>query len=484
MKSLLPSASLFLAAVLAAQPAAAQHINLKTLPIPAGEQFELLPSRTLGMASVRIAVDDPWADPFINPALGARTERLQIMALPTFYGEASNQVGGRSFPLAVLVPGSRLFGSAAVALQQVTGPRRFNWWPMPGNQLPVIRDNSTSNSYVTANLGTRLNGGRTSIGVGAYHADLEGVDAVNLLYARSFAIQQQGSLTEFRAGLAHDLGEERRMDAVVARASLDMTHDVWYVDWTWTPEAPPVHRTWQEVNRDRTITWSAAFRYLHPVQEDVRVGVILAGSTKAHPHIPNYDVVNIPRDPGNSAAGNIGVGLSNTRGAGTFGLEVVFEPARSHTWAFADTVIAVPGGFLQAGEKTVDNQFRYRNWHMAFGVDREAGLVGFQLGMRLRHIRYSLDQQNFLTDRRRQTRESWMEWSPAWGAALNFDEFQIRYSGRFTARGWPDTGFVVMDRGVAMPGGIDFIVAPTEPVNFPDFRVTLHRLMVAVPFGR
>jgi hypothetical protein len=434
-------------------------------------------------------VDDPEADPFINPAFGAFTQRLRVMALPTFYGEASQQVGGRSLPMAVHVPGTRFFGSAAVALQQVTGPRRWAWFPGPMPEIQrLITDNSSSNSYVMGTLGTRFNGGRTAVGVSAYYGDLEAVDAVNLLYARSVAIQQQGSVNDFRFGVVHDLLQGRRVDAVIATSNVDMTHDVWYAEWNWQqPNQPPVTRTWQEINEDRTTTWSGSLRYSQPMGDDgARIGAILTGSTKAHPKIPNYNVVNIPRDPGNSAAANIGVGISNQEGPALFGLEITFEPGRSHTWAFADTIIETPGGVLRPGDKTVDNQFRFRNWNMAFGVDRQGDLFGFQLGMRLRQIRYSLDQHNFLADRRRMTRESWMEWSPSWGAGMKFSEFEVRYSGRSTARGWPDVvvfgGFA--DRATAAPGGVDFVVGATEPVNMPDFRVTLHRLTVSVPFGR
>jgi hypothetical protein len=489
MKPVLRTIIAALAPFALAAPASAQHITLKTLPIPAGEQFELLPSLTLGMASVRIAVRDSLADPFFNPALGSRAGRLQMFALPTFYGEAMGQVGGRSLPMAVLVPGERVFGSFAFALQQVAA-RRNNWfWPgMPPEVRNVINDNSSSNVYVSGSIGTRFNGGRTAIGVSAYHADLEGVDAVNLLYARSVAIQQSGGLSEFRLGVSHDMEHGRRIDAVLANARLAMEHDVWYVDWTWNAsffDAPPASTTWNELNEDRTITWSGSLRYSQPLDDDgTRVAAILTGSTKAHPKIPNYNVVNIPRDPGNSAAGNIGVGLSNRSGRALFGAELTFEPGRSHTWAYADTVITTPGGTLRPGDKTVDNQFRFRNWNMAFGVDRQGDLLGFQLGLRLRQIRYSLDQHNFLTDRRRKTNESWMEWMPSWGGTLKFDEFELRYAGRFTARGWPDVFLFGTPDATFSPGGVDFVVGPTEPVNMPDFRVTLHRLMISVPIGR
>jgi hypothetical protein len=463
----------------------AQYITLKTVPVPAGEQFEILPARNLGMATLGIVLDDPLRDPFGNPARGALLRSLDVHALPTIYGEASGQVGGRSLPIAVLVPG-RVFAGAAFALQQVDGPQRFNWWGWPAQQDRVIRDNSNSNVYAVGAIGAKL-GDRTAVGVGGYYADLEAIDAVNLLYGMSLGIEQYGSLTDLRAGVLHDFGGERRLDAVVARSSLDMTHNVLYGEWRWEgPNTPPLVRTWEERNQDRTVTWGGSLRYTQPVADDgVRFGALLSGSTKAHPKIPNYNLVNIPRDPGNSAAFNIGAGMSRQQGPATFALELVFEPARSHTWAFADTVIDTPAGQLGPGDKTVDNQFRFRNWIVAVGLDREHERGGFQLGLRLRQIRYSLDQQNFLTDQRRRTTESWMEWTPAWGAVLHFGELSLRYSGRFTARGWPDLGFGGQRMtSPAVPDGTDFIIGPTQPVDLPEFRVTTHRLMVSVPFGR
>jgi hypothetical protein len=473
---------LLLAAAVLPLPLAAQHITLKTVPIPAGQQFELLPSRLMGMGSVHVAVDDPLLDPFSNPARGARLDEFRVLALPTFYSETNGQVGGRSLPLAVLVPGNRLFGAFAFALQQVDGPRPMGW--MPGG-TSVIQDNASTNVYVLGSLGARFNDGRTALGVSLFHADLGGVDAVNLLYGRSFAIEQDGTMTEVRAGLTHELGQERRLDAVISRNHLDMTHDVWYMDWRWLPTGNVETSTWNELNEDRTTTWGAHLRYTQPLgQQGARVGAILTGNTKAHPKIPNYNIVNIPRDPGNSAAFNIGVGLSSADGPAQFGMELVFEPARSHTWAYADSATATPTGVIPAGGKTVDNQFRFANWNVGVGVEREADRFGFQLGLRLRQIRYSLDQENFLTETRRRTKESWMEWTPAWSGVVKFAEFDLRYSGRFTARGWQGfAGPVFFGTRDLASSGTDFIIGPTQPVNMPAFRVTTHRLMLSMPFA-
>ena len=439
------------------------------------------------MASVNIALDDPLGDPFSNPARGSRIEELRVLALPTFYGETNDAVAGRSLPIAAVIPGKHVFGAFAFALQQVDNPMSQNgWWVPPGTVTgSLIQDNSSTNVYLFGSIGTRL-GERTALGASFYHADLEAIDVVSMLYARSFAIEQSGSMTEARVGLTHDLGDDRRIDAVVANNRLDMSHDVWYVDWTWVqPNANPVTRVWSELNEDRTDTWGAHIRYTQPIGESgARFGAIVTGNTKSHPKIPNYNLVNIPRDPGNSAAFNVGVGVSNAEGPARFGIELTYEPGRSHTWAYADTATNTPAGVIPKGGKTVDNQFRFNNWNVAFGLERENRRHGFQVGLRLRQIRYRLDQQNFLTAVRRKTREDWMEWSPSWSYVVKFPEFDVRYTGRFTARGWPNSpdGIFVTRAMADAPGGTDFIIGPTEAVTLPDFRVTTHRLMISIPF--
>ncbi|CAN5876562.1 hypothetical protein BH23GEM9_BH23GEM9_08150 [soil metagenome] len=479
LPALLTSSALALPAALQAQ-----HIAIKTVPVPTGEQFSIFPSLTMGMADVHVAVDDPMMDPFWNPSRGALANQLLLYALPTFYGETNDWVAGRSLPLAAVIPGRRFFGAAAFALQQLGDTRRTGIWvPMPGGSN--IRDNSSSNVYVFGAVGARLTG-RTSIGISAYRADLEAVDGVNMLYGNSSAIEQSGDLTEFRIGGLHEFGADRRLDAIVLTSRTDMKHDVHYVDWTdWSA---PV--SWSELNEDRTITWAAQLRYTQPVVETARLGLMIAGNTKAHPKIPNYNIVNIPRDPGNSAMFNIGVGISNAAGPAIVGAEVIYEPGRSHTWAYADSAITTPTGSIPAGGRTIDNQFRFSNWSVGVGAQWESERVGLQAGLRLHETRYTLDQENFLTATRRDTRESWMEWAPSWSGVVKLSEFDLRYTGRFSANGWPQNqwgwgfGFVSAERTMSTPGGIDFVVGPTGEVWLPEYRVTTHRFTLSVPFGR
>jgi len=477
---------------LAPVAAAAQSIAIKTVPIPHGEQFLLFPSANLGAGGLHIAASDRLLDPFINPALGARIQGAWFSTHPTFYGSNDDMVAGRSLPLSVVAGGERWFGSVMVAMQQVEDPSRdrWGWIPMPEQTDQVLLGNEPGNSYFHGSLGRRLGGGRTAVGASVYYADLGAVDGVNRLYARSVGIDQAGDLSEVRLGLLHELTGARTLEATVSRSLLDMSHHVLYVDWGWDEQTGmPWTRQWEEDNRDRTETWGTRLRYTAPLQgEDTRFGVVLAANTKDHPKIPNYEVVNIPRDPGNSAVFGIGAGIEKRDGANTLGAEVLLSPGRSHTWAFADTIVDLPSGAkLQPGDKTVDNRFRYANWSMRVGFDHEAERYGAQLGLGFTNYAYRLEQKNFLRETERTTREGWMEWAPSWGAMYRLGTFELRYSGRFVAKGFPDSDlffFGARDEAIAVPGSIDFVVAPTDPVDMPDFRVTTHRFGVTVPLGR
>ncbi len=481
-----------LAVLLSFGAAEAQNIVLKTVPIPTGEQFLLFPGRALGMGSVSIALDDPHGLPFSNPAHRFQSgDPVRFFIAPTFYGESDQWVGGRTLPISGLVTGERFHGGFGIAVQQVRGRERFGNWPFFGGTGSNIQEDP-SNRYLFGTVGARLTD-RFSAGVSVLHATLGAVDGVNMLYGRARSIEQDGTVDELRFGFLGDLGEGRRVDGTITRTGVDMVHDVGYMEWEWGdpfvgPQQPPIVTEWQERNEDFTVSWGSRVRYSWPMGEISRVGLILGGTTKDHPKIPNYNVVDIPRDPGNSAVFNLGVGASQTDGGTTIAMEFVFEPGRSHTWAWAEEAIELPSGAeLQPGDKTVDNQFRFSNWNLGVGFDEEGERMGWQFGLRVRQINYSLDQHNYLAEEHRDTRESWMEWTPSLGARLKVGGMELSYMGRFTAKGWPGFNwFGGQDVQIADASGpgVDFVVGPTGPVSLPSYRVTTHRLTASFPFGR
>ena len=464
-------------------PALGQHISLKTVPIPAGDQFTLFPSQRMGMGGASIALDDPTGDAFANPARGVLLRGLELYVTPTFYGSDDDVSGGRSLPISATMGGEQWFGAAALAMQQLSDRRLGAWAPItPELREELFPDGAHDNLYAFASVGRRVPGTeRVALGVSGFWADLGALDGVQRLYMRSSGIRQSGTMDEYRVGAMADLGDGATLDAVALRSSLDMTHRVLYVDFVGGDVASP--RT--EINLDRTVTWGGKLRYSRPLDaEGWRLGAMVTGNRKSHPKIPNYDIVNIPRDPGTSRVFQIGAGLAKVTESTAFTVEAMVEPGRSHTWAYADTALLTPSGdVIPAGGRTVDNRFSFRNVSMVTGLQKDGERAGFQLGLRLRSIRYTLDQQNFMADTVRHTREGWMEWTPTWGAVLRFTDFDVRYTGRATMKGWATLQvpfFVRVDEAVS-PGGNDFLVAPTEPVNMPDFRVTTHQFTVSVP---
>lgn len=469
---------------------AAQVIPLKTVPIPSGEQFLLFPSANLGMADVSVALDDAYGDPFSNPARGARLDGLRVHVVPTTYGETNDAVGGRTLPIAVTFGGERQFGTLMIGLQQLDGFRRRVFLPV--EETGSNFGGSTINTYVQAGLGFSWPDGRTSVGIAGFYANLNALDGVSQLYFRAAELEQDGRLAEVRLGALRDLGAGRTLDAVALLRDLDMTHRQTVAVWT-APDTAPWDGTWtqwQETGHDRTTTRAGQLRYTMPMSgADSRLGVRLGGSWKSHPKIPEYDL-NFPRDPGTSRAFSLGAGLTERRGQALFSMEALFEPAWSHTWAVADSVITNPDGdLIGPGDKTVDNRFRFANWSLAGGFAYEREGVDFQLGLRVRAIQYDLDQRNFVAATTRATEEGWLEWSPSWGAIWNLDDIELRYSGRWISKGNPSGGCGMIFLGgcddVASPseGDIDYLVAPEGAVTMPDYRVTTHRFSISVPIG-
>lgn len=480
---------------LLATPAAAQLISLKTVPIASGEQFLLAPSRTLGMGGVSIAVHDTLGDPFMNPARGRRLEGASLFGSPTVYGISGDNGGGRSVPVGVLLGGEEWFGGALLAFQQIENPR-FN-----GGGCCAVFDAALTTTTTTANrpggsaynryasgfLGRRLGGG-LSLAASAFGADLEAVEGVDFLYARAQRIAQDGHLVDYRLGLLAEGSDGRALELLLLHNRVNMTHDVTYQNWVPDPVTRRgTMQTRVETNLDRTRTWGAHAGYEQPLGEDgVRLGVVVTGNHKSHPKIPNYEIMNIPRDPGFSWAYNFGVGLSRTDGPATLGVDLVYEPIWSETWADSDTTVKSRSGrVIEPGGKTVENDFRFSNFLFRAGLGREQERWGFQLGLQARNIHYWLDQRDNVRETQRDQEEEWLEWTPTWGASVKFPEFHVRYTGRRTT-GTGHPGVAWDGRGV-LAGAADmstFIVAPGGTLTLQEAAVWTHQVAVTVPLGR
>ncbi len=478
-----------------AVPAAAQLITIKTVPVAQGDQFEIFPSDNLAMGGVAIALPDTLLDPFGSPATGARVGAARFFGAPMLFNVSRDAGGGRTLPLGAFLSSGSWFGGATVALQQVDPSRRPGFFARPGPLVdpPLtpptpapVPDQAHGNTYAFALLGRTLPATGVAIGGSVMWAGLSAVDGVDLLYAGSERIRQSGHALDLRLGLLKEWAGDRSLEAVVLHNRFAMTHDVTYLDWVWDPGTQQVVQVPRvELNLDRTNTWGLHVEHERPLgPRGWRIGGLATVNRMSHPKIPNYEIVNVPRDPGHSSAFNVGLGVARVRGATTFGLDLVYEPIWSHTWAEAAGPTVTSGGdTIPNGGRTLENRFRFSNAQFRMGVSQDLGKVAaLQLGLALRGVHYWLDQWDHVQLAGRDHEERWVEWTPTWGVSLHFPGLDLRYRGRVThGTGRPGVagGPPVFARTDVLAGGI--IVAPSGPLTLDEVSVVTHQISIALP---
>jgi hypothetical protein len=466
----------------------AQVIPIRTVPVASGDQFTFLPSNSLAMGGIDLAVDDSLADGWSNPARGAEISVPVLMGSPTFYGISRDGGAGKTLPIGALFTNGAWFGGVALALQQIENAsgNQAMWiepwvpWNGPARRL---NDASARNLFARAFVGTSLGSGPWAIGLGFSTARLDAMDGVDLLYAGAESIDQSGSLGDIKLGLYRHT-ERDRLGLVMLHSRVSMTHDVTYLDFTWdTLTWIPTITPRVEVNEDRTRTWGGRIMYDRDLEAPGwRLGTSFTVNHKSHPKIPNYEIQNIPRDPGTTWAYDVGVGVSRTRGATTFGLDLHLQPIFSNTWQEADAETPKDaGGVIPEGGRTIENEFFFTNAMIHLGLDHRWKSLSVQAGMQVRSYDYDFEQRNHIDGSFRDQRESWMEWVPSVGAALRLSDMEVRYTARATS-GTGQPG-VQMDPAVAerFDAASDFIVAPSGPLTLQDARVLTHQFAVVIP---
>ena len=475
----------------------AQLIPIKTVPLATGDQFMVMPSQNLGLGGLSIAITDSLLDPFLNPARGGWIDGSRLFIAPATYSITNNISSTRTLPAGVLYNNQYWFGVFSVALQQLS---------MPGQDIvpgihrdlgspysPVLlRDKNLNNLYLSGGMGKFIGASDIAVGIGFSWASLAAVEGVGLLYPRSIDIEQSGNVLDYRFGLYGELPDNRFFEAILVHHRINITHDVTYNYFPepWENNEPRIIYPYNvQRNVDKTRTWGIQLGYKQQVSE---IGWHLGGritvNRKTHPKIPNYELMNIPRDPGESWAYNFGVGLVNINGPAVFGLEVAYEPIWSHTWANAVERIELDNDdAIPVGGKTVDNRFQFSNWHFRIGLGTQRKVVGFQLGLQVDNIRYWLDQKNFVQRFKRSQRESWAEWTPTFGFIVKLNRITLRYAGRIiTGTGQPGTlvpGLIQPQIRTDSFSG-NFLIAPQGQLTLQESTVFSHFLTVTVPFGR
>ena len=489
-------------------PAAAQLITIRTLPVSQGEQFNFLPSQNFGMGGVSLALHDSLLDPFLNPAAGVRLRISQLMGSPATYSVSDEAGGGRTLPLGAFTRGRSWFGGLWLALQEVdaatvntfgggqlftpTGPVAESNVQDPDGLLTGLDANSHTNSFAFISLGRSDTARGLTLAGSAMWSRLHAVDGVDLLYSGSAGVRQEGQAIDLRFGLLREWAGGPALEGVLLFDRYDMTHDVMYLDQFWDPgQLTFAQRARLDRNPDRTYTVGAHVAYERPLTDTTwRIGWLATMNHMTHPKIPNYSIMSIPRDPGNSNAFNFGVGLARTRGATTWGVDVIYEPIWSHTWADAGVPVETAGGdTIAAGGMTVENHFRFGNAVLRLGVaadfadEQRVPSAGLQFGLEVRSISYRLEQYDHVQGSGRTQDESWIEWAPTWGVLLRLTGLELRYQGSAThgtgRPGVSPSGGFIEDVAPRSAGGI--IAAPSGPLTLTEVRVMTHRFSVTVP---
>jgi hypothetical protein len=482
-----------------ASAATAQLISIRTVPVSQSHQFDIFPSRTAAMGGVSIAVIDSVRDPFANPAQGARLEGTRFFGSPAAYSVSSDAGGGRTLPVGALTKRGPWYGGLWLALQEVDLTERpdLSWIRNCLTCLTTVgldlepAERSQGNTYAFAMMGRQLADG-LSIGGSVLYSRLNAIDGVDLLYSGAARIDQFGSALDVRLGLTKEWSGARTLEAIVLHNRFGTTHDVFFLDSFWDPATQQFsQRSRLDKNLDRTNTWGLHLAYEQPLAtEGWRTGALFTFNRMDHPKIPNYSIMNIPRDPGNSSAFNVGFGIARVLAGSTFAVDVIYEPIWSHTWADSESpIVALDGRTIQPGGMTIENRFRFSNAQLRLGVGQEAPLGedivgGLQLGLGVRTIHYWLDQTDHVQLSDRSHEERWTEWSPTWGLSLAFPALEVRYEGSVTnGTGRPGVG---APRGVFVEGDAvalssNILVAPSGPLTLDEVRVTSHRVSISLP---
>lgn len=469
-------------------PVAAQVVTPKTVPVQQGQQFDIVPSSTAGMAGVSLALDDTVADAFVNPAKATRVRTGRLFTAPFCHKISDRRGGGCAFPIGGVASSGRWSAAGVYALQQLdrSGPMA---------DAPAISERTASNRYLALSLARQMGRG-VSVGASGHFAGLGAVDGVDLLYAGSDRIVQSGSSADMRLGILKEFSPGRSLELLVVHNQYRATHDVHYTDVRFDHGFRQVVGERTQRNDDRTYISGAHVAYARPLgAEGWRLGWVATMSKLTHPKIPEYDLRGfrpIPRDPGHTLGYHAGVGLSRTVARTTLGLDLLLEPMSTETWADAarDTAVA-GGGIIPAGGKTIENSFRFSNTIMRAGFAHEwperanGTALGVQFGLGLYAINYQLAQENNVQRTFRTQQEHWMEWTPTFGFSLRGKMAEFRYNLTKTCV-----------REVCIPIPVPFgqgdkvtvqeyvppsvVAAPSEPLTFDGGTARTHKFSLHI----
>jgi hypothetical protein len=493
--------------------ASAQQIPIKTIPLAQGTQFEIFPSNNIGMGAVSIALPDSIGDPYVNPATTSRLRASFLFTSPTVYTLSDKAGGGQSLPFSMLVRRNAWFGGLGFALQEVeparapqdlrggvvdvAPPGGGGGFAGPVSTIPGANFRPHGNKYAFGMIGRAFRASNLSVGASAQWTGLHALDGVEVLYNGSRGLTQTGDVLDLRVGALKEWPGERGMrslEGILFHNRFAATHEVLFADVFWDPNQQVFREKARvDTNYNQTNTWGAQLEYRMPLApQGWQIGWLATVNQATQPKNPRYEVAGaavIPRDPGHSSAFSLGIGVSKVLGPSRFGLDVIYQPIRSYTWADAPVPIAtLSGDTIAAGGKTLDNRFAFSNallrlgWGHDVPLEGSKNVVGLQFGLMLRSIHYDLHQTDYVQELQRSMQTGWLEWTPTWGISLRAAELEIRYQGRLTQGGGrPGANFAFVGvRATDLSSGT-LLAAPPQPLSLVAVRPTTHQLTLSVP---
>lgn len=474
---------------LCAAPVGAQTIPIRTVPVASGDQFLFFPSETLAMGGLSVAMDDSLAAGWTNPAKGRLVSRTTFMGAPSFYSVTNDGGSGRTFPVGGVFTGDEFFGGVVLAAQQIESTHSDGvfFYGQPTVIVGAIprfgvSDTFARNLYASVYFGTLLGDGTWSFGLGVAGATLEAMDGVERLYAAADRIQQAGSTQDARIGF-HRNGARDRVSLLFLVNRVAMTHDVSFTDLTWDDSAMVwIAQSRFEHNEEKTQTLGLQVAWDRDIFDSGwSVGASATVNRNDHPQFPNYEIQNIPLDPGSSSAYEMALGVSKSSEAMKVGVEVVLRPIWSETWQVAGQQLQddTDGEFL-IGDRTFERNYAFMNLVTRVGVSRRLGPTALQLGLEARSNAYTVEQIDHVAGTSTQMDETWVEWTPSFGAIVHLSAFDVRYAGRLKTGdiGW--YGIEPLDpAGPQDPGSAGTQIPPTLQLA----KVVTHQFAVMLPVG-
>jgi hypothetical protein len=477
--------------LLISSSAYSQVIQVKTIPVAEGPVGTINPSGLEVAGGAGIAVIDSLDGSYTNPALGTLSSSSVTIA-PRFFGigpDPAVETGTMwTLPIHTMYRAGGWAGGMSFVVQKAEAGNQFagpvlhiGLTPSGDQWLPQRSRTHTKNAFVGASLSRRIPNSDWSVGVGGHHGILNWADGAHLLYGSRAYIEQRGRSTELRLGAARQSGSGRFFDLAAAYHDYRMTHEIYTWNWGWwQPQAAINHR----LEYDHTYGVGIKARHHEPLSEQWTAGIKLAANVKHHAKIPDYDLMRIPRDPGNTQAFQAGVGLARHHDGRRFAVDLVFEPIWSHTWADTPTELETQGDvIIPAGGITVENDFFLYNVHLRLGMTSTRGRAVHQYGINMRRIAYRLDQTNYIQATERRQFESWIETDVSGGSTFRVLGADLGYSLHMTiGTGNPYVGGDGFQLLRSTGSFADFPIAPAGDLKLDHLFVFSAQTFLRIPF--